>query len=211
MGRGTRAPDRSLALRQYGRIAGVYDLLARPGMGLRRRLVEEVDLSPGQTVLDVACGTGINFPLIQERIGPTGRIIGVDLSPDMLARARQRVQDQGWSNVRLIEASIEEADIPKEIDAALFSLTHDVMRMEPALEHVWAHLKTGGRVGVLGAKWAPRWAFPINVALWLVSRAYVTTFEGYDRPWSHLEGIAGPLRVRSLMLGGLYIASVTKN
>ena len=210
MGRDSRPPDRSLALRQYARIARVYDRLARVGMRFRYKLVDEVDLSPGEVVVDVACGTGINFPLIEERIGPTGRLIGVDLSPDMLERARRRVEDHGWTNVTLIEASIEQADLPNEIDAALFSLTHDVMRMRPAVDNVWSHVKAGGRVGVLGVKWAPRWAFPVNATIWLVSRAYVTTFEGYDRPWSHLEAIAGPLQVRSLLFGALYIASVTK-
>jgi len=56
---------------------------------LRQETIGSLNLQPGQTVLDIACGTGRNFPLILEKIGPTGRLVGVDYTDAMLARARK--------------------------------------------------------------------------------------------------------------------------
>lgn len=71
---------------------------------LRRETIGSLHLQPGQTVLDVACGTGRNFPLILEKIGPTGKLVGVDYTSDMLVRAKERVEREGWKNVELIQA-----------------------------------------------------------------------------------------------------------
>lgn len=89
---------------RYRRIAGVYDLVSgepvyRVG---RRRGIELLQLSAGACVLDVGCGTGLNFPGLRQRLGPEGRIVGLDASPQMLARARRRAGRVGPSNVRLL-------------------------------------------------------------------------------------------------------------
>ena len=62
---------------------------------LRRETIGSLHLQPGQTVLDVACGTGRNFPLILEKIGPSGKLVGVDYTAAMLDRARERVKREG--------------------------------------------------------------------------------------------------------------------
>lgn len=160
-------------------------------------------------VLDVACGTGINFALIEERIGPQGRLVGIDLSAEMLGLAADRVRSQGWENVSLIESAIEAAQLPGPFDAALFSLTHDVLQAPDAIERVLRQLKPGGRVASFGSKWAPRWAVPVNLVVWLIARRYVTTFAGFERPWKMLVRQID-LRVESLAFGGAYLAWGTK-
>jgi ubiquinone/menaquinone biosynthesis C-methylase UbiE len=72
--------------------------------------------------------------LIQAALGEHGRLIGVDLSPDMLEVARGRVSQHRWTNVPLIPSSVEEASIPEGLDAALLFLTHDVVRSPPAIQ-----------------------------------------------------------------------------
>jgi SAM-dependent methyltransferase len=62
--------------------------------------------------VEIGCGTGLNFGLVQERIGPTGRLLGVDLCADMLEQARQRVAARGWDNVELIRARATDFDFP---------------------------------------------------------------------------------------------------
>jgi ubiquinone/menaquinone biosynthesis C-methylase UbiE len=156
-------------------------------------------------VIDVACGTGVNFALLEERIGREGRIVGIDLSPDMLAEARRRVDAEGWSNVTLVEASVEHAVIPDSADAALFSLTHDVLQSEAAVGNIVRHLRPGSRVSSFGAKWAPSWFLPVNAWVWYTARQYVTTFERFDRPWHLLERFVPELRVRSQAFGALYV------
>jgi demethylmenaquinone methyltransferase/2-methoxy-6-polyprenyl-1,4-benzoquinol methylase len=126
-------------------------------MGLRRRTVARLALQPDQTVLDVACGTGLSFPLLHQGVGETGRIIGVELSPDMLAIARERCVREGWRNVTLIESAMESADIPGPVDAILFNFTHDVLRSPAALARIFAAARPGTRVAVAGMKLAPWW------------------------------------------------------
>src|SRR5215210_333177 len=121
-------PDRAEALQKYAELAPVYDRRSRLGAQIRRLVVKRLQLEPGETVLDVACGTGLAFGLLEAGIGAEGRVVGIDLSGDMLAVARARVQGAGWPNVTLIEASAEEAEIPFQVDAAISVLTHDVMR-----------------------------------------------------------------------------------
>lgn len=67
--------------------------------------------------------------------------------------------------------------------------------------------RPGARVVAFGpATAAPRWAMPVNAIVRSVARRYVTTFEGFDAPWSHLAAEVPGLRVRRLFLGGAYLA-----
>lgn len=91
--------------RRYVLAGRLYDLVSlepllyrRP----RRRLLEMLALPPGATMVDVGCGTGLNFASTLAAIGPAGRIIGIDASSGMLAAARRRVQVAGWDNVTLV-------------------------------------------------------------------------------------------------------------
>src|SRR5438128_2579520 len=167
--RSMSGPDRQRALEQYRRRARGYDRLAPVTLRLRRRAVERLLLGQGQTVLDVACSTGLTFGLIEDQIGPDGHLIGIDLSPEMLSQARERVAANGWRNVTLIESAIEDASIPEVAGAAVFVLTHDVMRSPEALGNVLAHVRPGGRISAAGGKRAPAWPPRSTVARWTSS------------------------------------------
>ncbi|MFQ5433407.1 MAG: methyltransferase domain-containing protein [Anaerolineae bacterium] len=91
--------------RWYDRIARLYDpFILGSYSGVRKRTMKQLRLKPGQTVLDVACGTGENFRFILEQIGPTGTLIGTDFSAGMLAQARRKVEKNDWQNVHLLHA-----------------------------------------------------------------------------------------------------------
>ena len=98
---------------RYRASARVYDLISAEWPVYRAGRVAAIDLMalrPGDRVLDIGCGTGLNFPLVQDRIGPTGSITGVDASAQMLAQARRRTRAAGWDNVRLTEADATALD-----------------------------------------------------------------------------------------------------
>ncbi len=200
------APDPQRALEQYRRAAPGYDHHMRFADRVRAEAHQRLAPRPGDTVLDVACGTGLSFAAIQERIGPTGRLIGIEPSPDMIAQAREKVAQAGWQNVDLVDARAEEAEIPAQADAVLFFFTHDVLRSEPALNNVFAHVRPGARIVAAGGKWAPWWAPIVNAVVWWQARSYVTTFEGFDRPWSRLGLRVAELEVRPKVFGGAYLA-----
>lgn len=142
----------------YDIIAPLYDIGATGSGGPRREAVAQLRLSPGDTVLDLACGTGMNGPYIQERIGDEGLLIGLDYSAGMLAKARGKAQRHGWQNVRLIQADAGtvSADLLKEnagverVDKLLCTLGLTVIPdWEEAFEHAWPLLRPGGRCAVM--------------------------------------------------------------
>jgi ubiquinone/menaquinone biosynthesis C-methylase UbiE len=204
---GDPGPDRGAALAQYQAHAEVYDEGSAWAAGQRERVVELLALSAGDTVLDVGCGTGLCFPLILEEVGPEGHLVGVEQSLDMLARARERVESGGWEDqVTLVLGSAEDVDIPAPADAALFCFTHDILRTPAALDNVIGHLRPGGRVAAAGPMWAPWWAPAVNLIVWYCTSPYVTTFEGFSDPWSHLARLVPDLEVAREELWGRFFA-----
>ena len=110
----------------YERHAGIYELavhacnlLGFPIGRYRRLVVEAADLQPGDTVVEIGCGTGMNFPLLERRIGPQGRIIGVDQSPAMLERAEERIRRAGWKNVELVNSAADDYSFPDGVDGII--------------------------------------------------------------------------------------------
>ena len=199
------APNAETAIARYRRHARAYDASARRTMPLRRRVISLLELRPGETVLDVGCGTGLSIPILRQAVGPGGRVVGVDVSPEMLAVARERGRREGWGNVALIEGSMDHAPLPR-LDAVLFNYTHDVLRSARALGNIFSAARPGARVAVAGMKRLPWWLAPLNVYVLLKARPYLTTFEGLGRPWSLLERHVPRLRIETVHLGTGFIA-----
>lgn len=204
-------PDAGRARATYEREAGRYDsrVTVRGIKALQRRAIDALALSPGDRVLDVACGTGLAFAELEERVGESGEVVGVDLTAAMLERATERVRVQGWQNVRLVEGRVEDAFIgaPGWFDAALFSFTHDVLQSDAAVDAVVRAVRPGGRIATTGIQWAPRWLVPVNTAVYLGARRWVTTFDGFDRPFRRLEERLEDVRVERAWLGSMYVVS----
>ncbi len=98
---------------RYGRSARVYDAVSFERLVYRAGRVAGVDalaLRPGDRVADVGCGTGLTLPLLREAVGATGRVVGIDASPSMLAQAARRVREARWDNVQLHHADVTDPD-----------------------------------------------------------------------------------------------------
>lgn len=201
-----REPDPRQAVEKYRSRAQGYDASAARTMALRHRAIDQLALKAGETVLDVACGTGLSLPLLAAAVGPSGRVVGVEVSPEMLEQARRRVERAGLANVRLIEAPMEEADLGEPFDAALFNYTHDVLQSPRALRNIFSYARPGARVSLAGIKHPPAWLFPLRLYRLLKARPYVTTFRGLDEPWGALRAYVGALEVTPVMLGTNYLA-----
>lgn len=200
------AADRAAALAQYRRRAGVYDRELQPFEPLRIEAINKLGLKAGQTVLDAGCGTGLSLEMLHSRVGRHGRVVAFDQCPEMLAQARQRVQRHGWSNVALLCAGATEAPVRGRADAALFHFTHDILRDDDALDHVFAHLRPGARVVATGLQWAPPWLWPTNAFVLAAALHSVTSLEGLGRPWDKLAQRLVEVEVETALLGGIYIA-----
>jgi len=197
------------ALAQYRRRASVYDVELALFEPVRRAAIARLALKPGDTVLDAGCGTGLSLAQLHAAVGPRGRIVGVEQSPEMLARARECVKQHRWRNVTLIQASAEDAVIEHEADAVLFHFTHDILREPMALANVMRALRPGASVVACGLQWASPWAWPLNLLVLGAALHSVSSLAGLDRPWSLLAGSLDDLQVESLMAGGVFLAHGT--
>lgn len=191
----------------YSQQARDYDRLTGAFTGIRRAIVEALPLSAGEVVLDVGCGTGLCFAMLRDKVGRHGHIVGVDASPHMLAVARDRVARQGWRNITLVQAPIGQAPIPVTADAALFCAVHDVLRSPRALRTVVDSLRPAAWVAAGGGKWAQPWMVPLNVQVRMLHAPYVDSFEGFDRPWSHLEQLLTEIHIDEIAWGTGYLAT----
>jgi ubiquinone/menaquinone biosynthesis C-methylase UbiE len=127
----------------------------------------------------------------------------------MIGLARDRVAAAGWSNVSLVEAPMEEADLRDQFDALLFNYTHDVLQSDSALERIFSSARPGARIAIAGIKHPPALLFPLRLYRLIKARPYVSTLRGLDRPWRLLSGYVTDLRVEQVMLGTNYLACGT--
>jgi ubiquinone/menaquinone biosynthesis C-methylase UbiE len=194
-GRSVAMTTREHIIERYRRSASRYDITSRLNIALgpqrahRRRAVQALRLSPGDTVVEVGCGTGLNFPLIEREIGPAGRIIGVDMTDAMLAQAQQRVETNGWSNVSLVQADAIEFEFPAGIDSILATYAHSLLPdCAGVIARGTAALSEGGRWVVLDVKvpdYTPQWLTRFGIAT--IGRS--TSLEEWTvrRPWEEIR------------------------
>ena len=194
--------------RKYRRNARFYGFWEGLFRKFREQAIDRLSLRPGDVVLDIGCGTGLSFDLVEQAIGPQGQIIGVEVSPDMLARAQEKVAREGWTNVTLLEANAEEVKLePESVDAVLSYYTHDIMTSRRAVERAVCALRPSGNFMAAGSKRAVGLrGLLLNQITLAYSRPFITNTSGTTRPWAHLEDLLGPLNVEERLWGSIYIA-----
>ncbi len=147
-------------VKRYQQIAPTYDLLINlyyligfRGRAYREKAIKKLSLTKGSTVVEVGCGTGINFPLLTREVGPQGRIIAVDVSPQMLEVARRRVKRAGWKNVDLVECDGDSYEFPEKPEGILFSFAFRLLaHPKGTLTRAVTSLSPGGSLVVLDLK-----------------------------------------------------------
>jgi SAM-dependent methyltransferase len=178
--------------------------------GWREHLVTRLAPRRGDTVIDVGCGPGLNLEALRAAVGPSGTIIGIEESPELLTVAAARVARRRWDNVELINAPIATAQLSAHADAALFAAAHDVLADPAAVTNVVGQLRPGARVAAGGWK-SPSspWLWPLRVWVTAWQRPHVTDFTAFDQPWRLLSAHVGGLRVHEIGFGTGYIAHAT--
>lgn len=143
---------------EKARVRAAFDLAAarfdEPALAFwdrfGRRTVERLDPRPGWTVLDAGCGTGSTALPAAARVGPRGRVLGVDFAENMIARARQKAADEGLDNADFQIADMSRLDLPAGgFDAVVSSFNLFALAdMVGLARRFHALLRPGGRLAV---------------------------------------------------------------
>jgi ubiquinone/menaquinone biosynthesis C-methylase UbiE len=206
--------DRNAVSGRYDRIAEFipfFDWLFFLPRDLRRRAVSRLALSRSDSVLEIGCGTGSNFPYLRDAVGPAGQIYGVDISSGMLRKAAKLGERNGWHNIELCECDAADYTAPAPLDAVLFSLSYNTMPHHRAvLRRAWRQLRPGGRLVIMDAKVPPGWGgcLILPFSLWLMKHTMLGN--PLIHPWEELAAIADHVEMSECRFSSYYICSATK-
>jgi len=207
--------------------SGLYDWWSRHPRGLdvvyalaflgregtfRRRSLQRLGLTAGERVLEVGCGRGNSLAPLREGVGPTGRVVGFDVSEGMVEAARERIEQAGWANVSVLRGDARRPPVREStFDAAYASMAMSaVPDPERAVEAVHEVLAPGGRFVVLDARPFQRWP-------WRVLNPVVTPVAERATNWVPEVDIPAALRARFGAVdvaahdgGSIYVAHARK-
>jgi len=184
----------------------------------RKDAISALGLEKGQTVLDVACGTGLNFPYLFDGVSPTGRIIAVDIAPGMLEKARIRAKRNGFYNVEFIQGDVSEIELPK-VDAVVACWCMiAIPNYRKALENIVESLRINGKTAILDFKLMD--GFPGPIVNPMIKWTWRLFHQDITRePWHDLKHLLGNVKMQEwkhgsnpiyFHLGNIYLASGTK-
>jgi arsenite methyltransferase len=107
-------------------------------------------LAPGEDVLDIGCGAGTDTLVAAQMVAPAGRVTGIDMTPEMLSRARAAATEMGAGNVDFVEGDVEKLPFPAESFDVVIS--NGVIDLIPDKDAVFAELyrvlRPGGRLQI---------------------------------------------------------------
>ncbi len=173
--------------------------------------IKKLSLQRGNCVIELGCGTGLNFPFVMEQIGPEGRLIGIDLTPGMLDIARERVERSGWKNVELIQSDVAAYDFPEGINGVLATgLFGYIPEYDRVIKEASQSLVSGGHIAILDGKQPenlPSWLFKIVLKL---GGPFGYTSKYFNvRPWESVERYFKETSFETRYGGMIYILSGT--
>ncbi|HLG94290.1 MAG TPA: methyltransferase domain-containing protein [candidate division Zixibacteria bacterium] len=177
---------------------------------LRQKAVQMLELKPEDRVLDVGCGPGGCFPYLVHAVGPSGLVVGIEISPEVTINARKRIEKNGWSNVQVITADARTVKLNGTFDGLLMFAAADIYASPQALENLFPYLKSDARVCAFGVKLSRRRSGKMFNSFFrsMVSKLSFPSapdFLNYE-PWNLLENRVGKLEVEEYFFGSMFLA-----
>ena len=192
----------------YDFSANLYYLIGFREARCRQRAVSALGLKSGDTVVEVGCGTGLNFPYLLQSIGETGRLIGIDLTDAMLQKAMKGVERNRWHNVELVEADAASYVFPAGIQGVLstFALTL-VPEYEKVIDHAARALVPGGRFVIADFKKPDQWPLWLVKLGVLITKPFGVSLDLAERkPWQVMTKCFAQVTITECFGGSVYIA-----
>lgn len=177
---------------------------------LRKLAVSFLELKNGDTALDLACGTGLNFKFLEEAVGPNGKIIAFDYSSEMLGAAKQRAKKNGWHNIIFIQEDAVRLSLNTKVDGVLSTLgISAIPQHKEALKKAFDALKDNGKISILDAR--------LPSGFWSIFNPLIAYVYKHWASWDYTKNIPEDLRhlipsaqIRYFNGGTIYISFGTK-
>lgn len=184
----------------YNSTSHVYSLFGFRLGSYRERAVAALALHKGDTVVDIGCGTGANFPSLQQVIGPEGKIIGVDLTDAMLTQARERVAEKGWRNVQLVQSDAATYQFPVGLNGIISSFAITLVPdFDAVIRNGCKSLLADGRFVILDFKLPSGWLLKLAPLGVLLTRPFGVSMElGSRHPWESIAAHFGKVDITNL-------------
>src|SRR6266404_3539961 len=177
---------------------------------VRQKAVDLLHLKEGDRVLDMGCGPGGSFPYLVRAVGPSGEVVGVEISPEVAINARRRIAKNGWKNVQVIEGDARTVRLTGTFAGALMFAAADVCGSQEALENLFPHLRDNARVALFGAKTSSHRLGKILNPFFrmMISKLGFPTMPGLDyEPWRMVAKHVEKLDVEEYFFGLMFLAS----
>lgn len=184
-----------------------YHLLGIKIGKYRKMTVDALELSKGDIVVELGCGTGLNFALVLDKIGPDGKLIGVDITDKMLGQAKKRVEKNYWKNVELVHSDIAKYQFPEDVDgifatgAIQYSPEYDKIikqgydALKPGKKIVVMDFKMSQGIGKIFAPLLLYFTKPFGANEEYLKRNVWKSIEKYFEKTSYQEGWGGFLYI----------------
>jgi len=178
---------------------------------IRSRAVKKMGLKRGDKALEVACGSGRNFPYIIETVGKEGFILGFDYSQEMLDAAKQLSKRNEWSNIKLVQGDAAQLKITeKNFDGVVSILgISAIPDWEKALDRCHDVLCSGGKLVVCDARLFTGFLKFLNPLVKVIYSKFAAWDPSKNIP-EKMKEIFGNVEVENLNLGTFFIAVSVK-
>jgi len=209
--------EQEKAIEYYDKISGIYDFISNwYYKNARKYAIEKLELKKGHIVLNVPCGTGVNFKYFQSALENSGLIIGIDLSSGMLDQAKRKTKKNGWTNIdlelenatKIDQHWLEEFSERKgqiKIDAIFCDLgLSGLPEWQNIIDNMISILSPNGKIVILD--WYLERSSPLAKLVKWIGKGEV------DRPlWQYLKTKVSDFEVEKFgLFNGVFVASGTK-
>ncbi|WP_045227232.1 class I SAM-dependent methyltransferase [Methyloterricola oryzae] len=161
-----------------------------------RKTIERLRLQPGQSVLDVCCGSGASAIPAADSVGREGRVVGIDLAENLLELARRKAESRGLTQVEFKLGDMMSLEFPEAAFDAVVCVfgIFFVPDMPSAVRELWHRVKPGGKLAL--TTWGPNFFEPANGVFWESIRNEAPDLHKSFNPWdriSHPDSLAAML------------------
>ena len=200
----------------WGRFPSLYsaqDIITFLGRAktIRSRAVKRIDLKRSDKVLEVACGSGRNFPYLVETVSKDGFILGFDYSQEMLDAAKQLCKQNGWDNIKLVQGDASQLQITENNFDGIVSVLgiSAIPGWKKALDRCHDVLRPEGKLVVCDASLFTGFLKILNPLVRLIYSKFAAWDPSKNIP-EKMKEIFGNVEVENLNLGTFFIAISTK-